>query len=213
MAHTATTQLLASLVTPQVRDFRPTKTIILLTDAKGIDATYPDPHPNGYKGPRQCGVYKPTKVISISYLQAEKDFPVAYQKRQCNEFMKLGLQGHSIFVASGDYGTGLWPNDAPPDGCLNSTDPAYPSARVFSPADPATCPWITSVGGTRQYPGQSIHDPESVMHLPELDNTAGSGGGFSNIYDAPPYQKAALREYFSRHDPGYTLLDRRIKRR
>lgn len=67
-----------------------------------IDPSYPDP--NGYKGKLQCGVYKPTNVISISYGGQEADLPAAYQQRQCNEFLKLGLQGHSIFFASGDDG-------------------------------------------------------------------------------------------------------------
>jgi tripeptidyl-peptidase-1 len=116
--------------------------------------------------------------------------------------MKLGLQGHSIFVCSGDYGVGLWTSDAPPDGCLNSTDPHHPDVRVFNPDDPTTCPYITSVGGTRQYPGQTIHDPESVMYMPENARGWGSAGGFSNYYSAPKYQKQALETYFYKHEPG-----------
>jgi tripeptidyl-peptidase I len=164
---------------------------------------YPDSNPNGFNSTLQCGTYTPTKVLSISYGNAEKDFPVNYHKRQCSEFMKLALQGHSIFVDSGDWGVGGWPFDALPDGCLNSTDPAHPGVRVFNPEDPVTCPFITSVGATRQYPGQGIHQPESVMHLPELDPGWSSGGGFSNIYKAPAYQKAAIEAYFAKHDPGY----------
>lgn len=36
-------------------------------------------------GTRMCGVFKPTKVISASYGQAERDLPINYSKRQCNE--------------------------------------------------------------------------------------------------------------------------------
>lgn len=43
-------------------------------------------------------------MISISYGGDEAGLPVAYQRRQCNEFMKLGLQGVSVLVASGDSG-------------------------------------------------------------------------------------------------------------
>jgi tripeptidyl-peptidase-1 len=57
-----------------------------------IDPTYPDPNPLGYQGQLQCGVYKPTNVISISYGEQEDDLPTNYQQRQCSEFMKLGLQ-------------------------------------------------------------------------------------------------------------------------
>nr|POF15305.1 aorsin [Quercus suber] len=72
-----------------------------------LDPTYPDP--NGYTGNLMCGVYKPTNVISISYGEQESDLPYYYQRRQCNEFLKLGLQGVSIFVASGDTGASSLP--------------------------------------------------------------------------------------------------------
>lgn len=55
-----------------------------------------------------------TNVISISYGGQESDLPAAYQQRQCNEFMKLGLQGVSIVLASGDSGVGGT------DGCIGS---------------------------------------------------------------------------------------------
>ena len=56
-----------------------------------------------------CGTYKPTNVISLSYSGQEADVPVTYQKRQCLEFMKLGLQGVSFLFASGDGGIGSKP--------------------------------------------------------------------------------------------------------
>jgi hypothetical protein len=46
-----------------------------------------------------------TNVISISYGGQEADLPESYQTRQCAEFMKLGMQGVSIVLASGDSGT------------------------------------------------------------------------------------------------------------
>ncbi|KAL9108243.1 MAG: hypothetical protein Q9227_006981 [Pyrenula ochraceoflavens] len=55
-----------------------------------LDPTYPDPNPGGYKGPLQCGVYKPTPVISISYGEQEQDLPAYYQERQCNELTNVG---------------------------------------------------------------------------------------------------------------------------
>lgn len=50
-----------------------------------LDPPYPDSKTGGYKGQLQCGVYKPTNVISISYGGQESDLPPSYQKRQCNE--------------------------------------------------------------------------------------------------------------------------------
>ncbi|KAH8122416.1 subtilisin-like protein [Trichoderma asperelloides] len=57
------------------------------TDTDCLDPVYPDPNPGGYKGELQCGVYKPTNVISISYHQ-------------------LALQGITIVTSSGDVGVG-----------------------------------------------------------------------------------------------------------
>lgn len=57
-------------------------------DSPGIDPTYPDPTPGGFKGKLECGTYELTRVVSISYGGAEVDFPKAYVERQCNEIMK-----------------------------------------------------------------------------------------------------------------------------
>lgn len=69
-----------------------------------VDPIYPDPHTGGYKGPLQCGKYEPPNVISISYLDGEAHLPWNYLERQCNEWMKLGLQGTTVLYATGDYG-------------------------------------------------------------------------------------------------------------
>ena len=117
-----------------------------------LDPTYPNPVENGYKGPLQCGVYKPTNVISISYGEQEQDLPEYYQRRQCNEFLKLGLQGVSIFVASGDTGVGGLRGDGAPNGCLRPPTPGA-NGTVFSPTQPNSCPYLTNVGATKVYPG------------------------------------------------------------
>lgn len=114
-------------------------------DSPGIDATYPDPNPAGYQGHLQCGVYTPTLVISGSYDEAEADLPENYQKRQCNEFMKLGLQGHSIFFSTGDFGVATHPGDVSPSGCSG------PDQTIFTPNYLVNCQYITAVGATRLY--------------------------------------------------------------
>jgi tripeptidyl-peptidase I len=53
-----------------------------------VDAVYPDPLPGGYKGQLECGTYILTRVVSISYGEAEYDLPKPYVERQCNEIMK-----------------------------------------------------------------------------------------------------------------------------
>lgn len=57
-----------------------------------------------------CGVYTPTNVISVSYGGQEVDLPLSYQRRQCLEYAKLGLQGVSFLFASGDSGVSNYPN-------------------------------------------------------------------------------------------------------
>ncbi|MCJ1355544.1 MAG: hypothetical protein MMC33_005536 [Icmadophila ericetorum] len=168
-------------------------------DLAPYDAVYPDLRKGGYKGPLQCGVYQPTKVISASYGQAEADLPINYSKRQCNEFMKLGLQGHSILAASGDYGTASFPGDGSADGCLG------PKGAIFNPQYPGNCPYITSVGGTLLYADQTVNSPESVLHV-DLGGSAvnfSSSGGFSNYYPQPQYQIDAVAQYFKEAKLSY----------
>lgn len=103
-------------------------------NSPGIDPVYPDPQPNGYNGTLMCGLYTPTNVISISYGIAEADQPPNYLQRQCNEFMKLSLQGHTILVSSGDNGVAADPNDPGGNGkigCIGGNQ------TVFNPETPA----------------------------------------------------------------------------
>ncbi|KAK4539363.1 hypothetical protein LTR36_010993 [Oleoguttula mirabilis] len=165
-----------------------------------IDPTYPDPLPGGYNGQLQCGVYKPTNVMSVSYSRQEWDHPVNYQKRQCNEFMKLALQGHTIFFSSGDTGVAGRATDPSPNGCLGTNN------TIFNPRWPDSCPYLTVVGGTKVYPGHTVFEPESVANDLAGDpytSAYSSGGGFSNIYSIPDYQTNAVATYFAEHDPGY----------
>lgn len=175
-----------------------------------LDPSYPDPNPGGYKGQLQCGVFQPTNVISVSYGGQEADVPYAYQRRQCNEFLKLGLQGVSLFFASGDAGVGNYPapygGDNPETGCLG------PNGLLFNPTWPTNCPWLTAVGATKVYPGKTVFEPESAVYDPAGHPYAvnySSGGGFSNIHATPDYQKAAVATFFEQHDPpykGYSVL-------
>jgi tripeptidyl-peptidase-1 len=148
-----------------------------------------------------CGVFKPTNVISLSYGGQESDVPINYQKRQCLEYMKLGLQGVSFLYASGDSGVSNYPGNIDgPTGCLG------PKLNVFNPTWPGTCPFVTSVGATKVYPGKTVRDPESAVYDPAgfpYSVNYSSGGGFSNIYPVPSYQKAHLATYFKEHDPSY----------
>ncbi|KAI0134345.1 putative protease S8 tripeptidyl peptidase I [Xylariales sp. AK1849] len=169
-------------------------------DASGIDPTYPDPSAGGFNGTVQCGVFKPPNVISLSYGGQEADVPIAYQKRQCNEYLKLGLQGVSFIFASGDSGVSNYPEpygDDGPTGCLG------PDLNIFNPTWPNNCPWITNVGATKVYPGYTVYEPESAVFDPGRTTNYSSGGGFSNVFEIPDYQKSAVATFFGDHDPGY----------
>ncbi|KAL5329892.1 hypothetical protein ACEPPN_003412 [Leptodophora sp. 'Broadleaf-Isolate-01'] len=159
-----------------------------------LDPPYPNPSnaPGAYKGKLQCGVYKPTNVISISYGGGEADLPPAYQKRQCAEFMKLGMQGVSVVLASGDSGVAGSPGEGGnADGCLGT-------GQIFAPDFPATCPYLTAVGGTTLPQGANVKtDAETAV------TRFGSGGGFSNIYPRPAYQQAAVSAYLANYPPPY----------
>ncbi|KAJ5569507.1 uncharacterized protein N7459_008937 [Penicillium hispanicum] len=161
-----------------------------------LDPPYPDPQVGGYNGSLQCGVYSPPTVISISYGNAEADLPIAYQRRQCSEFMKLGMQGVSVVVASGDSGVAGRGGDPTPSNCLGE------KGNVFAPDFPASCPYMTAVGATYIPPGGSAqnHDEVAVTRFP-------SGGGFSNIYQAPDYQAQAVADYFSIAQPTYPYYE------
>ena len=155
------------------------------TGNSNLDPPYPDPQAGGYKGSLQCGVYKPTNVISISYGGQEADLPASYQERQCNEYMKLGMQGISLVVASGDSGVAGPAGDDNADGCLGT-------GNIFSPDFPATCPYLTTAGATFLPSGGDVtKDQEvAVTRFP-------SGGGFSNLYPIPSYQASAVATYFA----------------
>ena len=185
-----------------------------------LDQQYPDSLVGGWQGQLMCGTYKPTNVISVSYGGQEADLPISYQKRQCLEYMKLGLQGVSFLFASGDSGVSGKPTalllvrvpdvdaeyPAPygidgPTGCLG------PNLNIFNPTWPNTCPYITNVGATKVYPGKTVSDPESAAYHPASGPAYAvnysSGGGFSNVYPIPEYQASAVKTFFEKYDPPY----------
>ncbi|KAJ5087399.1 hypothetical protein N7456_011015 [Penicillium angulare] len=161
-----------------------------------LDPPYPDTQDGGYKGSLQCGVYDPPNVISISYGSAEADLPIAYQRRQCNEFMKLGMRGVSVIVASGDSGVAGREGDPTPSNCLGD------KGQIFAPDFPASCPYMTAVGATYIPTGGNAKDHQevAVSRFP-------SGGGFSNIYERPDWQSKAVEEYFSKAKPDYPYYE------
>ncbi|KAK8038336.1 hypothetical protein PG994_015103 [Apiospora phragmitis] len=178
-------------------------------DSPGIDAQYPNTVPGGFNGSQMCGAYKPAKVISFSYSTGEANLPANYVRRQCNEFMKLGLQGTTFIFSSGDYGVATTPGDISPSGCTSSSGQ---NGTIFTPQMPMGCPFVTIAGATQLQENGTINDPETTMQGIPGQPLFSSGGGFSNYFAQPDYQKAAVDSFFAAHDPGHPLLRGRRRR-
>lgn len=71
-----------------------------------VDQSYCESNGAAGNASVDCGKYAPTNVLSISYEQYEYGVNYKYAVRVCNELMKLGLQGTTVLVASGDYNVG-----------------------------------------------------------------------------------------------------------
>ncbi|KAF8583812.1 subtilisin-like protein [Ramaria rubella] len=157
------------------------------------DGIYPDTLPGGFNHPESCGITNAAHVISTSYSFNEEDATPAYLIRQCNEYGKLGLLGTTVLYSSGDRGVAGRNNIcAFPNGTRSVNAPG------FLPSFPGTCPFITSVGATQVNPGAKVTDPESACQ-----QVIFSGGGFSNVFAIPEYQKAAQATFFAKHNPSF----------
>ncbi|KAH9022850.1 peptidase S8/S53 domain-containing protein [Lactarius pseudohatsudake] len=76
------------------------------------------------------------RTISISYVIEEMHIPVAYAMYVCRQFGMLGVLGVSVLIATGDDGVGK-------GDCVTKDG----SVRFYTEF-PATCPYVTAVGGT-----------------------------------------------------------------
>ncbi|PSK33926.1 Protease KEX1 [Elsinoe australis] len=170
-------------------------------DQPYVDPAYPDPNDNlsGYQGPLQCGGAPLSNVLSVSYGQIEGALPEFYQRRQCTEWAKLALQGVSVIYASGDSGVANRFNAGYPNSCLNGDpDQLYVDVNGtrYSPSFPVNCPYITAVGATTLN-GADVASGERAV------SSFGSGGGFSNIFEAPAYQADVVAAFQSQYGPDY----------
>merc|ERR1719498_1788004 len=110
---------------------------------------------------------KPPSVLSISWGSGESNYQVEHMKAASSCFQKMGAQGISVFVASVDEGTGK-------QGFFRCTK--------FDANWPASCPYVTAVGGTFLDSGKE-------------QGWSGSGGGFSAVFPRQSFQNAAIAAY------------------
>ncbi|KAJ7167805.1 tripeptidyl peptidase A [Mycena filopes] len=121
----------------------------------------------------------PPLAISTSYGDDEQTVPESFAKRACAGFAQLGARGVSLMFSSGDGGVGDGDPDPATQECLTNDGL---NRTQFIPGFPASCPFVTAVGGTVLFPERAIDF---------------SGGGFSNYFARPSYQDAAVKGFLS----------------
>ncbi|KAF9256592.1 subtilisin-like protein [Marasmius fiardii PR-910] len=113
-------------------------------------------------------------VVTTSYGDDEQTVPPDYANSVCNIFAQLGARGTTFLFSSGDFGVG--------GGDCRTNDGQ--NKVQFQPEFPASCPFVTTVGGTTRT------NPEVAVDF--------TGGGFSNYFARPDYQSAAVTTFLNR---------------
>lgn len=162
--------------------------------------------PNDFTGQTELDEYSAiaqddaVSTVSSSWGLCENDAGVDYAQAENLIFEQMAMQGQSLFVAAGDTGA----YDCIRDGTGNAQNVG----------DPASQPWATSVGGTSfatYNPGTKAHPAypgsgESVWNVDNLcappttveggqtgdfwcTNTGAGGGGYSQFWGRPGYQR------------------------
>ncbi|KAJ7236484.1 subtilisin-like protein [Mycena rebaudengoi] len=108
------------------------------------------------------GLETPPPTVSTSYGDDEPNWGESLARKLCDGFMAVSARGVSNLFASGDGGVIGGHDDG--SQCNNNT---------FVATFPSTCPWVTSVGATTDF-------PETVASI--------SSGDFSSLFPVPAYQ-------------------------
>ncbi|KAM7214448.1 Peptidase S8/S53 domain containing protein [Rhypophila decipiens] len=175
------------------------------------DPIYPDTSNAGQPGAynsSDCGTYarEIPNVISISVAWNEASFSKDYARRQCTEFLKLALKGITVIAATGDHGTADQRQQ-----CLNpqtgKPDPVNLAQGNFASGFPASCPWVTAIGGTWWAdPTNPADTGEAAFNQTISDGVqVTSAGGFSNVFGRPSFQALATPKYLA-EQPGVRSL-------
>ncbi|KDN41340.1 subtilisin-like protein [Tilletiaria anomala UBC 951] len=118
-------------------------------------------------------------VITVSYGSDEQSTSSSQASSLCSTAQKLTAQGTTVVFASGDNGVdSVQPSSAP--SCKSGFAPTYPSG----------CQYILSVGGTQNTNPEQATDPS-------LSGGFWSGGGFSNLYSTPSFQRSTVTAYIN----------------
>ncbi|KAF8256846.1 peptidase S8/S53 domain-containing protein [Lactarius quietus] len=117
------------------------------------------------------------RTIAGTFSFDEDTLPSEYADEACLLFARLGARGVTFLFASGDHGVGA-------GDCMNRQ-----GLLQFRPTFPATCPYVTAVGGTAGL---------SPTGLSPEYGTKSSGGGFSNYFDRRDYQEEVVNAYLEK---------------
>ena len=165
--------------------------------------------PNDYTGQTELDEYTAianqdvASTISSSWGVCENDVTAGMAQAENTVFEQMALQGQSMFNSAGDTGA---------FGCIRSD-----GTSIVDQADPASQPWVTSVGGTslegdnpgtNPHPGYPAKGTETVWNVDNLcsgqpaatdndqlggifwcTNTGAGGGGSSQYWGRPFYQR------------------------
>eukprot|EP01006_Ploeotia_vitrea_P054045 TRINITY_DN67842_c2_g1_i1.p1 TRINITY_DN67842_c2_g1~~TRINITY_DN67842_c2_g1_i1.p1 ORF type:complete len:566 (+),score=50.61 TRINITY_DN67842_c2_g1_i1:19-1716(+) len=127
----------------------------------------------------------PPQMNSVSYGNDEVQQTSSEYMESCNDqFMKAGSMGLSILFASGDMG--VWGRTG-----------ASRNGK-FNPDFPAGSPYVTAVGGTN-FQTKSVIGPETTWDC--------GGGGFSDEFETPDWQKDVVDAYFKNANDAGVLPD------
>ena len=139
-------------------------------------------------------------IISQSFGENESCVDPLLLGQEHQVFAEATLKRMTLFASAGDFGS------AQPTCDLSSL--------VFAASSPATDPLVTAVGGTELHaadyclaslgcdpaksPLAGTYEGETVWNEPAIGAT---GGGFSVLYDEPPYQEGTIHGGKHRGEP------------
>jgi kumamolisin len=181
--------------------------------------------PNDTTGQTQLDEYSAianqdiASTVSSSWGVCENDVTAGYVQAENIIFEQMAMQGQSMFNSAGDTGA---------FGCIRSD-----GTTIVNQGDPASQPWVTSVGGTslegdnpgtNPYPGYPANGAETAWNVDNLcsnqaaaagndgkgglfwcANTGAGGGGSSQYWGRPFYQQGpGVNSAYTTHANGST---------
>lgn len=125
-------------------------------------------------------------VVSFSESMAENTIDEGYARSVCTMLAAAGARGVTLIFSSGNNGA-------------QGDQPDKFHAQVFEPKFPASCPFVTSVGGTTDLAAETAATQRTIQGAINKVSFTASGGGFSNYFDRPQYQNIVVEDYIHNH--------------